>query len=177
MPWANGRGTTREIATGSPDTDGNWGWRLSLAAVTEAGSFSPLAGIDRALVVATGNGMRLTINDETTTVGHFQTINFSGDATVHAELIDGPIEDLNFMVRRSANLGTPRFVIVDVGRSTFVVPEVVNSANGIGIIVLDGQLSDSDGLTIDQFDTVTYPRAIELNATPGTTIACAVLNG
>ncbi len=98
MPWANGRGTTQEIVR-VPNTDA-WQWRLSLATVAVDGPFSELPGVERALVVAKGAGMVLTIDGADVEVPTHGTIRFSGDARVSSRLVDGPIRDLNLMHRR-----------------------------------------------------------------------------
>ncbi len=100
MPWANGRGTTKEIIR-VPDTDA-WQWRLSLATVADNGPFSDLPGVDRALVVATGAGMVLTVDGVEVAVPTHGAIRFSGDARVTCCLLDGPIRDLNLLARRES---------------------------------------------------------------------------
>ena len=70
MPWANGLGTTREIAVrraraASPeDTAAGPGfiWRLSMADLSApGGAFSTLPGVDRVLVLLSGSGVTLTV--------------------------------------------------------------------------------------------------------------------
>ena len=103
MRWANGRGFTQEIVTWpSPE---EWAWRISLAEVNNDGPFSELAGVDRALAVASGKGMDLRIDGVSVTVEKFGSITFPGESAVVAELIDGPVRDLNLMVRRDSDWG------------------------------------------------------------------------
>lgn len=47
--WANGRGTTRELAR-----DPRGAWRLSVADLRDAAPFSALPGTDRLFIVLTG---------------------------------------------------------------------------------------------------------------------------
>jgi environmental stress-induced protein Ves len=57
VPWANGGGTTRELAVGAAaaGADGpSFDWRLSLADVGREGPFSALFGVDRVLAVTEG---------------------------------------------------------------------------------------------------------------------------
>ena len=103
VPWANGRGTTAVVVR-VPDTD-DWSWRLSLADVVEDGPFSSLPGIDRWIAVARGGRMALqtgapdgfmsTVLDET-----HGAVSFSGDGDTSCRVLDGPLVDVNLMLRR-----------------------------------------------------------------------------
>src|SRR5580693_9452195 len=54
-PWRNGGGITREIAAWPPGaTLTDFDWRVSMAAVREAGPFSHFPGIDRVLTIVEG---------------------------------------------------------------------------------------------------------------------------
>lgn len=98
MPWRNGLGSTLEIARDTPADD--FGWRISLADVTQAGPFSPFAGMTRIISVIEGAGMRLHVDGESTApLGRWQAFVFSGDAQVECELLDGPIRDFNLIYR------------------------------------------------------------------------------
>ncbi|OLP55711.1 hypothetical protein BJF92_08580 [Rhizobium rhizosphaerae] len=101
MPWKNGKGETREVAS-SEDAASGLLWRLSLATVSGSGSFSAFPGIDRTIAVMAGDGMVLTVGGEsqpplTTDTEPFA---FSGDAEVTAESLGGETTDLNLMTRR-----------------------------------------------------------------------------
>ena len=107
MPWKNGGGTTTEIwKAASPASE--MLWRLSIADVASDGPFSEFPGIDRWIMVASGNGMELTIEG----LGArrldrpFEPLFFPGDAKTDCRLIDGPIRDFNFMIARSFGKGT-----------------------------------------------------------------------
>ena len=136
MPWANGRGSTKEIVT-SPIGD-PWVWRLSLADVDEDGPFSLLPGIDRSLVVASGKGMRLEFDGSgaTVVVRTFESVSFAGDLPTRAALLDGPVRDLNLMVRRTLESRTPH---LDV--RSFVQGEAVNLEDAVALVVLRGALT------------------------------------
>ncbi|MEH3023657.1 MAG: HutD family protein [Pseudomonas oryzihabitans] len=98
MPWRNGLGSTLEIARDTPADD--FGWRLSLADVTQSGDFSPFAGMTRIISVIEGAGMRLLVDGiPTPALGRWQAFVFSGDARVSCELLDGPIRDFNLIYR------------------------------------------------------------------------------
>ena len=62
MPWKNGRGETVEIAVYPQGAGlGDFGWRLSMAGVTEDGDFSVFQGIDRSLAILSGDGIVLDV--------------------------------------------------------------------------------------------------------------------
>jgi environmental stress-induced protein Ves len=121
MPWANGGGTTREIAR-HPET-GDWLWRLSLATVAGDGPFSALPGVQRALAVASGEGIMLSIDGAETQLNRYDVIEFAGSAEVTGRLIDGPVDDLNLMVRALAS-DRPG------GRDTRPVMQVISLRHG-----------------------------------------------
>lgn len=139
MPWANGLGTTKEIVVFP--TDGPWLWRLSLADVVAGGPFSILASVDRSLVVASGAGMLLTVGDQLPfAVRTHEHVAFPGDSATSAELIDGPVRDLNLMVRRDAGIGRPHLDVRRVPKGSDI-----EMADAVALVVLDGALR----LTVD----------------------------
>lgn len=105
VPWANGLGTTAVVAR-VPDTD-DWAWRLSIADVVSDGPFSSLPGVERWIAVVSGAGMVLTVDGAdhhvTPVSGSFA---FDGGAATTCRLVDGPVEDLNLMVRRGRARGS-----------------------------------------------------------------------
>ncbi len=131
MPWANGRGATEEIATDTQNDE--WSWRVSLAEVVEDGPFSLLPDIDRSLLVCSGAGMDLSIDGKTQRVALYETVEFDGASETICALIDGPVRDLNLMVRREAEIGRPRWQIVRIGRGDTVVVD-----DALAVVVLDG---------------------------------------
>jgi environmental stress-induced protein Ves len=108
--WRNGLGWTREILRrrlGS-DTDGempagaDWDWRLSIAEIERDAPFSAFDGIERELVLLSGNGVRLRFDDgeaHELEPPHGR-LRFAGERNVVGELIDGPTHDFNLMWRR-----------------------------------------------------------------------------
>lgn len=100
--WKNGLGWTREIIR-VPDDD-RWQWRLSIAEIERDSPFSAFPGIDRELVLLSGNGLRLRFDDGETNTLHppHDRIRFDGERDVTSELIDGPTHDFNLMWRRGA---------------------------------------------------------------------------
>jgi len=103
MPWKNGRGETTEVAVHPKGAGlGDFGWRISMAAVVEDGAFSIFPGIDRTLAVLGGDGIELSIAEAAprhlTPDG--APLAFPADVAVTARLPGGPITDLNVMTRR-----------------------------------------------------------------------------
>jgi environmental stress-induced protein Ves len=103
--WRNGLGWTREIVR-VPDGDA-FDWRLSIAEIERDAPFSAFPGVDRELVLLSGNGLRLRFGD-----GRVQELppphgnaRFAGEDAVTGELIDGPTTDFNLMWRRDAVAG------------------------------------------------------------------------
>jgi hypothetical protein len=99
MPWANGRGTSYEIASDRNDAE-EWTWRLAMAPVNEDGPFSRIECVNRFLAVVEGNGMLLSVDRKKLQCRPMQVVRFRGDAITDATLTDGPITDVNLMIRR-----------------------------------------------------------------------------
>jgi environmental stress-induced protein Ves len=101
--WRNGLGWTREIhahaTAASPD---DWAWRLSIAEIEQDAPFSAFPGVDRELVLLSGNGLRLRFDDGE--IRELQPphdrLRFAGERAVTGELLDGPTQDFNLMWRR-----------------------------------------------------------------------------
>jgi environmental stress-induced protein Ves len=105
MPWINGRGTTHEVAVAQ--VGDAWDWSLSIAEVSEDGPFSVVPDVDRVLVVATGNGMTLTVDGHPQKLARFEQLLFRGESETLGELTNGPVYDLNLMVNRASDIGKP----------------------------------------------------------------------
>jgi environmental stress-induced protein Ves len=97
-PWRNGGGVTRELARWPQG--GDWIWRMSVAEVAQSGPFSRFEGVQRWFAVIAGAGVRLAVDAEihalTTTSAPFC---FDGAKAVDCQLVDGPTQDFNLMVR------------------------------------------------------------------------------
>jgi environmental stress-induced protein Ves len=100
VPWKNGRGSTLELAR-DDDGSGGWSWRLSIADVPEDGPFSEFPGVERSILCLDGRGMRLDGPHGARLVPHEgEALVFQGEEPVRGLLVDGPVRDLNLMVRR-----------------------------------------------------------------------------
>ncbi|WP_198647016.1 HutD/Ves family protein [Pannonibacter carbonis] len=103
MPWKNGGGVTHEIAVFPVGaTFETFDWRLSMAEVAADGPFSAFAGIDRTLALMDGAGIDLDFGDgrRERVDGPGALCRFDGGAACSGYLVDGPILDLNVMIRR-----------------------------------------------------------------------------
>ena len=99
--WRNQLGWTREIVR-QPDGDA-WDWRLSIAEIERDAAFSLFPGVERELVLLTGNGLRLRLDNSQMhelRPPHGR-LRFAGERIVSGELIDGPTHDFNLMWRRA----------------------------------------------------------------------------
>lgn len=107
MRWKNGAGWTSEILKvhGSEDRDTNdWDWRLSIAEIEADAPFSAFPGVDRELVLLSGNGLRLRFEDGDVhdLLPPHDKLRFAGERAAFGELIDGPTRDFNLMWKRDA---------------------------------------------------------------------------
>ncbi len=100
--WKNGLGWTREIARSQGP--GEWSWRLSIAEIEEDAPFSTFDGVDRELVLLTGNGLKLSFADgaQHTLLPPHDRLRFAGERGALGTLVDGPTQDFNLMWRRDA---------------------------------------------------------------------------
>jgi len=112
MPWKNGGGTTLEIARAP--AGGDFDWRLSVADVREDGPFSSFPGIERHILLVEGAGMRLVSARcciELAPDGPGAI--FDGAEAFTGRLADGPVRDLNLMLRRGRASGSIERIRLD----------------------------------------------------------------
>src|SRR4249919_3708055 len=105
MRWKNGAGWTSEILKvhDSDDRDTNdWNWRLSIAEIETDAPFSAFPGVERELVLLSGNGLRLRFDDGESheLLPPHDKLRFAGERAAFGELIDGPTRDFNLMWKR-----------------------------------------------------------------------------
>ncbi|MDH6627386.1 environmental stress-induced protein Ves [Streptomyces sp. LBL] len=123
MPWKNGGGVTREVASGAVQapmasteiTDG-YDWRVSVADVDAGGPFSAFPGIDRVITLVEGEGMVLTVDGTAHPVGPLSPFAFSGDAATDCRLEAGAVRNMNVMTRRSRATAQLRLITVAAAR-------------------------------------------------------------
>lgn len=98
-PWRNGGGTTRELLAWPHKED--WAVRVSVAEIAQGGPFSTYPGVMRWLAVLSGEGVRLNGKhlDRAS-----DPLRFDGAVAVDCELVQGPTEDFNLMLRGRGGL-------------------------------------------------------------------------
>ena len=144
MPWANGRGTSYEIASDRNEA-GEWTWRLAMAPVNEDGPFSRIECVNRFLAVVEGAGMLLSVDRKKLQCLPMQVVRFRGDARTEATLTEGPIMDINLMVRRKEADGEMAIVsTAGLLNSASIVVAVGGSAQAkCGESIIELELHDS----------------------------------
>jgi uncharacterized protein len=112
QPWRNGGGVTQELlswpppahpAAGQPQ---GWQCRISVARIDHNGPFSAFPGVARWFTVLGGEGVVLRFAARRVLLGAgSEPLHFDGAAPPHCDLLDGPTQDLNFMLRRDSGRG------------------------------------------------------------------------
>jgi len=153
MPWKNSGGETVEIAVWPPESDlDSFEWRLSLASVNEDGPFSIFPGIDRHLSVVEGAGIGLAFGngDAVTLTRATPSFFFPGDMPVSGRLLDGPIVDLNLMVRRARRAATVSRLENGIERPFDLVPctLVVHAQTPARIVLAGTAIAVDAGCTL-----------------------------
>jgi environmental stress-induced protein Ves len=126
MPWKNGGGTTRNLATEPKDAGfDDFLWRVSVADVARSGEFSQFAGVDRTIVLLSGDGLILRAGhgSEFTLNTPFVPYAFPGETAIEATLIDTASRDFNVMTRRGRASAT-----VEVWRRNAVISRPADQA-------------------------------------------------
>ena len=110
--WKNGGGSTRTLAVEPAKADlDHFLWRISLAEVSAAGSFSRFSGVDRTILLWSGAGLVLRAPEWSHTLDQrFIAFDFQGEEDLKCGLVDGPTIDLNVMVRRGVTKATVQVV-------------------------------------------------------------------
>ncbi len=165
MPWANGLGTSYEVAS-DRNVDGVWTWRVAIAPVVADGPFSAMPGVDRELVVIEGNGMELEVDGESVECLPGRVARFTGDSATFARLVDGSLVDLGLMTVRGVVTGS-MVVVAGVG-------EVVES--DVLVAIGDAVFEDEKGKNyrLGSKDALLNTRGHQLVLLGGTAIAIQV---
>lgn len=168
VAWANGLGVTADVFVWPAETT-DWTWRLSIADVSDDLPFSVMPGIDRHIMVGTGAGMALTIDGgpEHRMDRGTPPLSFDGESITTCRLLDGPIADLNLMVRRAAGTGSLRAVRLSAGHVVSI------SADDVALVVLDGVMQFRDD-QLAAFDALSRAPGESLDVVAVTETVCAV---
>lgn len=132
--WKNGQGWTTELA--ARPASGRFDWRVSIAEVDADCEFSTFPGVDRSILVLSGEGLLLQAGAEpqvTLRTGG-EPLAFPGDVPARARLLGGPTRDFNVMTRRGVFEHT-------LSIRTLGAPLVLERPAGSGwlIYVVDGR--------------------------------------
>ncbi len=101
MPWKNGGGETLEIFRIPGPAPSTFSFRLSLAKVETSGPFSSFPGIERTLILLSGEGFTLSFSDKIYEMKEsLIPFHFSGETPITCQLIQGPCRDFNIMTDR-----------------------------------------------------------------------------
>ncbi|GAA3659180.1 hypothetical protein GCM10022237_18950 [Nocardioides ginsengisoli] len=145
MPWANGAGTTREVAKAASGETA-FDWRLSFADVAASGPFSALPEVDRVITLVEGTSMTLDVDGDEHVLVPFEPYRFAGESAVDCST-DRPTVDFNVMTRR--------------GRWTSAVESRALPGD---VTVIDGAAPDAGGerfvAVLDGFPGVIGPRGV-----------------
>ncbi len=127
MPWANGLGSTLEIATDAHShhaQSDSWTWRLSVADVPTRADFSKFPGVDRWIACLHGDGMRIERSSVWTTLPNSgDALSFAGEEIVTGDPIGPNVQDVNWFLRRNCWQGGMR--VHRETESTIVEGEIV----------------------------------------------------
>jgi environmental stress-induced protein Ves len=102
-PWKNGGGSTREVLSWPPGAGfDDFDWRVSIASIAASGPFSVFAGVDRSIMLLSGDGVHLQGPglDHRLDQPH-APFAFSGDLPIACTLLGGASTDFNVMGRRA----------------------------------------------------------------------------
>lgn len=103
IAWKNGGGTTRTLAVEPANAGLNdFLWRISLAEIVSPGSFSSFDGVDRTIMLWSGDGVVLCSPawEQHALTTRWEPFSFPGEDDVACELVGDATTDLNLMVRR-----------------------------------------------------------------------------
>jgi len=115
IAWKNGGGQTREIVRMPADSSlETFEWRASIAEVSADGPFSTFVGVDRIVVLLTGDGVHLRSSDGR--IDHrlgdaLVPFAFAGESSIAASVIGGASSDFNVMTRRATTRAEARVVV------------------------------------------------------------------
>ncbi len=146
MPWANGLGSTVEIASDVESLDAPWTWRLSIADLPSRAEFSRFPSFDRWIACLDGSGMRVERGGVWSDVPpDGESLPFAGEESVIGEPLGAGVRDVNWFLLRDRWRGGMR--VLRSGRCADVEGEIVlvHAAVGIGHkVTCEGHAIDLD---------------------------------
>ncbi|PNS09403.1 hypothetical protein Lysil_1032 [Lysobacter silvestris] len=150
QPWANGAGSTRELLQWPGDGQ-PWQWRLSIADVDRDAPFSNFPGVDRVIVLLSGDGLILRFADdrEERLDTPYAFARFPGEARLSGGPLDAPTTDFNLMWQRD-RFDAELWVRPMVGS----IQLFAASGETWALHVAAGHVDGGDGLHLDAGDTL-----------------------
>jgi environmental stress-induced protein Ves len=107
QPWRNGGGFTQELLAW-PSAAG-WQCRISVARIDSNGPFSAFPGVERWFTVLSGEGVVLRLGKQRTLLAAgSEPLRFEGAAAPQCDLLGGPTQDLNLMLKSDHGRGAMR---------------------------------------------------------------------
>ena len=137
QPWRNSGGSTQELLAWPATAD--WVLRISVASIASNGPFSAYPGIERWFAVVGGEGvvLRFAARRAMLSAGS-EPLRFDGAAAPQCELLDGPTQDLNLMVRSDAGRGGMALVAAGEDWLSSAAVRAVYTAEAATLHVDDG---------------------------------------
>ncbi|HHR6080938.1 TPA: HutD/Ves family protein [Providencia alcalifaciens] len=152
MPWKNGQGFTLELARSHGEGLENFDWRVSIADVKSAGSFSFFQNKQRIIGVLEGTGIVLQIDkNPPVSLLQKQFHAFNGESDVYAELINEAIRDFNLIYNPEKYSARLQWV------SCESVSSWISNGNCVLIFNLQGKLElqvDGQRSVLNDFETL-----------------------
>ncbi|MGL5952904.1 MAG: HutD/Ves family protein [Providencia rustigianii] len=152
MPWKNGLGFTLEVARSHGEGLENFDWRVSIADVKSAGSFSYFPNKRRIIGVLEGTGLTLQIDkNPQVRLLQKQFHAFDGESEVYAELLEEAIRDFNLIYNPEKYLA--RLQWIDTPSTT----SWVSHASQVIVFNLQGQLNlqvEEQPYQLNDFETL-----------------------
>lgn len=157
MPWKNGQGFTLELARSHGEGLENFDWRVSIADVKSAGSFSFFPNKQRIIGVLEGTGIVLQIDkNPPVSLLQKQFHAFNGESDVYAELINEAIRDFNLIYNPEKYSARLQWV------SCESVSSWISNGNCVLIFNLQGKLElqvDGQHSVLNDFETLLIEKA------------------
>lgn len=157
VPWANGKGTTR-VLVNDASPDGSWTYRVSVADLTGAQTFSTFPGIHRHLTFLGPGELALQIEGVATTLGPWESIAFEGEDAVSSAASAPGARDLNVMSRRGRRTVVERALTAGDVRVSREVERVLWIALEPGTVA---------GIEVGPLDVADLPLGSTVTATGG----------
>ena len=162
-PWANGAGTTAEIAAGVASR-----WRFSVATLDADSTFSPFPEVDRIFTVIGDHPVSLDFGGGPTLIPRLSPTAFAGERSPDC-VAEGLTEAFNVMVHRSTTAASVD--VVDIGAAQDVTAD---GRLAVLVLVLDGRLATDLGL-VEPGDCLLVERGSVRVSGPASVVVAEVL--